>query len=203
MEIDRRAFIASLGGTATVGLMDSEAKADALEHWMEDQWTSRPRQGTRRRPTVAELEAQIETRNYRRAPQCIRNTRGTSRTPADAEESNLRLLPAAVRPANHVLQTPRRPQDRMRRNHLACLSTTAQALMKADHSVGAQLRAYIRRSRRSVSAITRLCASTPMPTRLRIPGSLLRISARTVPPPHIEATYKMLRNHNGTWSRVS
>ena len=35
MEIDRRAFIASLGGTAAVSLMDSEAKADALEHWME------------------------------------------------------------------------------------------------------------------------------------------------------------------------
>ena len=37
MEIDRRAFIASLGGTAAVSLMDSEAKADALEHWMEEQ----------------------------------------------------------------------------------------------------------------------------------------------------------------------
>ena len=37
MEIDRRAFIASLGGTAAVGMMDSEAKAYALEHWMEDQ----------------------------------------------------------------------------------------------------------------------------------------------------------------------
>ena len=37
MEIDRRAFIASLGGTAAVSLMDSEAKADSLEHWMEEQ----------------------------------------------------------------------------------------------------------------------------------------------------------------------
>ena len=36
MEIDRRAFIASLGGPAAVALMDSEAKADALEHWMEE-----------------------------------------------------------------------------------------------------------------------------------------------------------------------
>ena len=34
MEIDRRAFIASLGGTAAVAAMDSEAKADALEHYM-------------------------------------------------------------------------------------------------------------------------------------------------------------------------
>ena len=32
-EIDRRAFIASLGGTAAVGLMSHEAKADALEDY--------------------------------------------------------------------------------------------------------------------------------------------------------------------------
>ena len=31
MELDRRVFIASLGGAAAVNLMDSEAKADALE----------------------------------------------------------------------------------------------------------------------------------------------------------------------------
>ena len=37
MEIDRRAFIASLGGTAAVALMSSEQKADALEHYMEEQ----------------------------------------------------------------------------------------------------------------------------------------------------------------------
>ena len=36
MEIDRRAFIASLGGTAAVALMTSEEKADALEHYMEE-----------------------------------------------------------------------------------------------------------------------------------------------------------------------
>ena len=36
MEIDRRAFIASLGGTAAVALMTPDEKADALEHYMED-----------------------------------------------------------------------------------------------------------------------------------------------------------------------
>ena len=34
MEIDRRLFIAGLGGAAAVSLMDSEAKADALEDFM-------------------------------------------------------------------------------------------------------------------------------------------------------------------------
>ena len=37
MEVDRRAFIASLGGAAAVAMMDHEAKADALEHYMEEQ----------------------------------------------------------------------------------------------------------------------------------------------------------------------
>ena len=36
MEIDRRSFIAGLGGVAAVSAMSSEAKADALEHYMED-----------------------------------------------------------------------------------------------------------------------------------------------------------------------
>ena len=36
MEVDRRAFIASLGGPAVVAMMDHEAKAEALEHYMED-----------------------------------------------------------------------------------------------------------------------------------------------------------------------
>ena len=36
MQIDRRAFVASLGGTAAVSLMTPDEKADALEHYMED-----------------------------------------------------------------------------------------------------------------------------------------------------------------------
>ncbi len=64
MEIDRRAFIASLGGPAAVALMDSEAKADALEHWMEEhldeQVAAAQGQTPEKFPTVAELEAQIE-----------------------------------------------------------------------------------------------------------------------------------------------
>ena len=34
MEIDRRAFIASLGGIAVVERMDDETKAEALEHYL-------------------------------------------------------------------------------------------------------------------------------------------------------------------------
>ena len=69
MEVDRRAFIASLGGTAAVSLMDHEAKAEALEHWMEERLDEAIAQqgGTQEKfPTAAEIEAQIETRSYRR-----------------------------------------------------------------------------------------------------------------------------------------
>ena len=69
MDLNRRAFIATLGGTAAVAMMDSEAKADALEHYMEEQLDEQvaAAQGQPEKfPTVADIEAQIETRNYRR-----------------------------------------------------------------------------------------------------------------------------------------
>ena len=34
MDIDRRAFLASVGGLAVVEALDPEAKAEALEHYM-------------------------------------------------------------------------------------------------------------------------------------------------------------------------
>ena len=37
MEIDRRKFFKSVGGAAAVALMTSEQKADALEHFMEEE----------------------------------------------------------------------------------------------------------------------------------------------------------------------
>ena len=70
MEVDRRAFIASLGGAAVVAGMDHEAKAEALEHYMEDKLDEMvaAQQGgqSEKFPTVAEIEAQIETRPFRR-----------------------------------------------------------------------------------------------------------------------------------------
>src|SRR5687768_13683031 len=71
MEIDRRAFIAGLGGAATVNLMTDEAKADALEEFMMRELDTAVAQAQASGqpasfPTVAELEAQIETRSFRR-----------------------------------------------------------------------------------------------------------------------------------------
>src|SRR3979490_3632917 len=67
MEVDRRAFIASRGGVAAVNLMEHEAKAEALEHYMEDKLDEMvAAQQPEKFPTVAEIEAQITTRPYRR-----------------------------------------------------------------------------------------------------------------------------------------
>src|SRR4029453_14315915 len=72
MEIDRRAFIRSLGGAAAVAAMDHEAKAEALEHYMEEQLDQQvaANQGGQpeKFPTWAEIEPQIEPRPVRGAP---------------------------------------------------------------------------------------------------------------------------------------
>src|SRR5215475_13121839 len=80
MEINRRALIARLGGVAAISLLDCESRADALEDYMSEQLDAAveaEQQGTTAHsadgngggenfPTVAELEAQIENRGYRR-----------------------------------------------------------------------------------------------------------------------------------------
>src|SRR3954464_1184128 len=80
MEIDKSAFIASLGGPTAVDSMSSEAQADALEEFMM-KGLNRHKFGlalkglnepgialddSGKYPTMAEIEAQIETRSYRR-----------------------------------------------------------------------------------------------------------------------------------------
>ena len=66
MQIDRRHFIASLGGAAAVKAMTSEAKAEALEAYMMQQLNAGASTPAKKFPKAVEIEAQIETRNYRR-----------------------------------------------------------------------------------------------------------------------------------------
>ena len=117
MEIDRRAFIASLGGTAAVSLMDSEAKADALEHWMEEQLDEQVAANQEAKfPTVAEIEAQIETRNYRRGAGSlfVSSARQRQEARADAEESDAPgFLPSPLRARqSRAAERDARAQDR-------------------------------------------------------------------------------------------
>src|SRR3954453_22003799 len=117
MEVDRRIFIASLGGAAAVSLMDHEAKAEALEHYMEDQLdqaVAAQAQGGQpeKFPTVAEIEAQIETRPFRRGTggvftgqrgQNVKIIEPMPDTPTLNDFFRLRFAPA-----NHVLQSATR-----------------------------------------------------------------------------------------------
>ena len=209
MEIDRRAFIASLGGTAAVSLMDSEAKADALEHWMEDsldqQAAATQGAAPEKFPTVAELEAQIETRNYRRgAGNVFVNTRGNvkklaamPKNPTLQDFFRLRFAPA-----NHVLQSATRALKTGMSEEIivACLlHDCAQALMKADHGWwGAQLfEPYIpEKSAFGIRYHQALRFYADADAGYEYPDLYSRIFGQDyTPPPHIEATYKMLRNH--------
>ena len=54
MEINRRAFISSVGGASAVALMTSEQKANALEHYMEEQLNTSV-SGEKQFPSVAEI----------------------------------------------------------------------------------------------------------------------------------------------------
>src|ERR1051326_1332858 len=67
IQIDRRLFIAGLGGAAAVKLMSSEAKAEALESYMMQQLNNPTAANPSKKfPKAADIEAQISTRSYRR-----------------------------------------------------------------------------------------------------------------------------------------
>src|SRR2546428_3708918 len=152
-EIDRRAFIASLGGATAVALMDHEARAEALEEYTEATLDTLVGQnqggqgGQERFPTVAELEAQIDTRPSRRGAGNLFVSRGggnvkrLERLPA--KPTLVDFFKLRFQPANHVLQSATRAMKTGMTEEviLACLlHDVVQALVKTDHGWwGAQL----------------------------------------------------------------
>ncbi len=210
MEIDRRAFIASLGGSAAVGLMSHEARADALEDYMlerlDETAGGQQYQNTGDYPTVAELKARIETRSYRR---------GVGRMFVARNGENVKLLepmpekPTLVdffkyrwAPANHVLQSATRAMKTGMPEEvtLACLlHDVIQGLMVADHGFwGAQMfEPY-------VPPETSWAIRYHQPLRFfadeeagyEYPESYLRTFGVDYEPiPHIQAAYDYARNH--------
>ena len=59
IQIDRRLFIAGLGGAAAVKMMSHEAKAEALESYMMQQLNGSAAPQSKKFPKAAEIEAQI------------------------------------------------------------------------------------------------------------------------------------------------
>ncbi len=210
MEIDRRAFIASLGGAAAVSLMDSRSqgrRARALHRRSSTSRSpqrqggsprsSRPWPSSKRRSKRATSGAAPATSSRR-----IRRQRQAARE--DAEEADAAgLLPAAFPAANHVLQSATRAMKTGMSEEIILACLLHDVVHVADQArprlVGrAALRAlHPGEDRRSRSAITRRCASTPTPKpATSIPDLYHRIfGVDYTPPPHIEATYKMIRNH--------
>src|SRR5688500_16681581 len=151
MEFDRRAVIDSVGGAAAVNLMSDEAKADALEEFMsarlnEAAQASAP-QTAPGFPSVADLQAQIETRPTRR---------GVGNLFVARTGNVKRLAPLPEKPrlvdfftgrftatSNHCLQSAAKAFKAGMSEEvvLACLlHDVAQEIIKVDHGWwGAQL----------------------------------------------------------------
>jgi len=211
MEIDRRAFFATLGGAAAISAMDSEAKADALEEYMSEQLDNGAAGSTattspdKKFPTVAELDAQITTRDYRRGVGTLfaNNGRNVKKLePMPANPTLLDFFKLRFAPANHVLQSATRAMKTGMTEEiiLACLlHDVVQSLIKPDHGWwGAQLfEPYI--SPKATFAIRyhqTLRFYPDSAAGYEYPDLYYRIFGKDyTPPPHIEATYKMLRNH--------
>jgi hypothetical protein len=155
MDIDRRAFLASLGGATAVALMTSEQKADALEGYMEEALDAAVQQGGQasappKYPTMAEIEDQNAKRaGVRRGAGNIFNASGRDGNPRGMlptmsdRPTLLEFFEKRFAPANHVLQSATRalktgmPEEII----LACLMhDTVHALVKVDHGWwGAQI----------------------------------------------------------------
>ena len=148
MKLDRRDFFAKLGGAAAVAAMTHEARADALEHYMmagaagPTVASSGPATAGDGKPfpTVADLEAQIETQPKRRGVgNLFTNANGNMKRlppmtakPTLVDYFNLRFMQTA----NHCLQSANRAMKNGMSEEviLACLlHDTVQELIKVDH----------------------------------------------------------------------
>lgn len=227
LKIDRRAFIASLGGAAAVELMSSEAKADALEHYMSERLdleanafqTGRAVESTNF-PTVAELQEQVETRTFRRGvgslfargSSAVMFGEGTLYMKPNGNVKQLEPMPEKptlpdffkfrFAPAYHVIQSATRalktgmPEEIV----FACLlHDTVQALIKPDHGWwGAQLyEPYVSEKVTFAIRYHQALRFYPDPSVGYIyPESYYETFGKDyVPPPHVEAAYKYVRNH--------
>jgi len=220
MELDRRKVIAGLGGAAAVNAMNSEARADALEEYLSQQLDAAvlAKLGAPPKPlTVAELDAQIESRNLRRGVGTLFATGATTpfgnRVPGEAPTVR-RLPPLPARPtlqdffrlrfapATHVLQSANKAMRSGMSEELilACLlHDVAQALMKTDHGWwGAQLfEPYVSEKVTFAIRYHQALRFYPDPSvGYEYPALYYLVFGKDyVPPPHIDAAYKFCRNH--------
>ena len=202
MEIDKEEFIASLGGKAAVDSMNPEAKAYALEEFMQQRLNGKY-------PTMAEVEAQIETRRHRRGVGnlFLSHTGNVKRLPPMPSKPTLAdyfKLRFHVT-SNHVLQSANRAMKNGMSEEivLACLlHDTVQELIKVDHGWwSAQLyEPYV--SEKVAFAIRyhqalRFYEDTDMCTRTCTGTCLARTTSRS---PTLRPPIRWFASTSGTWS---
>jgi hypothetical protein len=211
IEIDRRDFIASLGGAAAVSLMSHEARADALEEALNERLElaqAETASAPERFPTAAELEAQIPTRSFRRGV-------GVSflNTQPGGMVALLPQMPAAptladffelrfTRTRNHFFQSANKAMERGADEEivLACLlHDTIQEIIRSDHGYwGAQLyEPYVpARTTFAIKYHQALRFYEDTEAGYEYPDLYRRIfGSDYVPAPHVQADYKLVRNH--------
>lgn len=209
--IDRRAFFTFLGGSAAAAAMSPEARADALENYLTATVAGSGGSGgggasKPRPPTVAELQAQIPTRSYRR---------GAGKLFA-AETGNVALLPPMPEKptlvdfiklrfqgtSEHCLQSARlaRTKNVDEELVLACLiHDLVLNVMRAEHGFwGAQMfEPYV--SDKVTFAVRHHATLRFFPDKeagYEYP-ELYRtmFGSDYVPPPHQQEEYKWVRKH--------
>jgi len=202
MDIDRRAFIASLGGAAAVAAMSSEAKADAVE----DHQNAMLNKAAQKFPTRAELEAQVDTMPYRRGvgnlwiarKGNVRRLQPMPEAPTLMDYFRLRFDEVS----NHVLQSANRAMKTGMSEEviLACLlHDTVQQIVKVDHGWwGAQMYApYLSEKATFAIRYHQALRFYDDPAHgYKYPDLYRRLFGEDYKPePYIEATYKYVRAH--------
>lgn len=216
MEINRRAFIASLGGAGAVALMTSDEKADALEHYMESRLDQSGVIETEERqfPTVAEIAAGNAdlSREYRNGVGALFVNRNDGDREVDGKLRKLQTMPDQPTLldffqyrfswTNHCLQSATRALKTGMREEIvlaSLLHDVAISVMHAEHGYwGAQLfEPY-------VPEITTFAIRYHQTLRFfpdsdfgyEYPEGYLRVFGEDyVPDPYLQQTYEWVRNH--------
>jgi hypothetical protein len=218
MEIDRRAFLATLGGAAAATAMTHEARADALEEYMQQKVEDSVRgqsaaapgappanAAAKKFPTAAELDAEIETRPYRRGVGGLFTaTRGNVQRlpPLPARPTLIDYYKVRFGTSNHCRQSANKAMKSGQSEEIifACLlHDTVQALIKVDHGWwGAQMYepyvsekvAFAIRYHQALRFYEDTANGYEYPDLYRT-----MFGEDYKPEPYIEATYQMVRQH--------
>jgi hypothetical protein len=187
MDLDRRAFFATIGSAAVIEAMSSEARAEALEHYMSD---------------TLDAQATGNELKIRRGTGSLFGETAKTLAPMPAAPTLADFYKLRFAPATHVLQSA---TDAMKKGEpeetvLACLlHDVVQNLIKVDHGWwGAQMvEPYV--SEKVSWAIRYHQALRFYPDSsvgYEYPELYVRIYGKDyVPEPYIKQTYEFARKH--------